>query len=228
MGRTVYEHLPLIERILSQAARDPESDCWVWFGNTTSHGYPRLVVKRKEIRPTRVMHEHFNGPIPEGWHVDHVVARGCTTTLCINPAHLEAVPIGENIRRGRTGAAARLRWRKYREEKQRRAAEATLHRGGRLPVEVRLDRVQRRCANSDEASDSQTLGGTEVRSSEDPGNHDGGGGKTGLDGRAHDRRIEDGAEQERSPDERVDDGSSIGERVTSRIPWTGYGPTAGG
>jgi hypothetical protein len=47
--------------------------------------------------------------IPEGYHVDHVAARGCTNRHCFNPAHLEAVPPRENVLRGRGPSAANRR-----------------------------------------------------------------------------------------------------------------------
>jgi len=42
------------------------------------------------------MYEHFVGPIPDGFHIDHL----CRNRACANPAHLEAVPPRVNILRG--------------------------------------------------------------------------------------------------------------------------------
>lgn len=49
----------------------------------------------------RWIYEQLVGPIPGGHDVDHVAARGCTSALCVNPAHLEAVTHAENMRRAR-------------------------------------------------------------------------------------------------------------------------------
>lgn len=49
----------------------------------------------------RWIYEQRVGPIPEGWEIDHVKARGCTSRLCVRLEHLEAVPPGENNRRER-------------------------------------------------------------------------------------------------------------------------------
>lgn len=54
----------------------------------------------------RAAHELFIGPIPEGFTIDHVRARGCQHRHCVNPAHLEAVTHRENTMRGDTLAAA--------------------------------------------------------------------------------------------------------------------------
>lgn len=43
----------------------------------------------------RFFYEHFIGEIPEGLEIDHL----CHNTICVNPAHLEAVTHSENLRR---------------------------------------------------------------------------------------------------------------------------------
>jgi hypothetical protein len=56
----------------------------------------------------RVVWEHHNGPLPAGWHVDHVAEAGCLYPDCIEIAHLEGVTPEENRRRQ---AAAKTRCR---------------------------------------------------------------------------------------------------------------------
>jgi hypothetical protein len=45
------------------------------------------------------------GPIPEGLHLDHL----CRVRRCVNPAHLEPVTPGENVRRGNSPSAIAAR-----------------------------------------------------------------------------------------------------------------------
>jgi hypothetical protein len=45
----------------------------------------------------RVYWERANGPVPDGLEIDHL----CYTPACVNPAHMETVTHGENLRRRR-------------------------------------------------------------------------------------------------------------------------------
>jgi len=89
-------------------------NCWIWTGavagSKISYGYfkPGYIVRGTPRRPVyvhRFAHEMLIGPIPEGYEVDHVVERGCTSELCVNPAHLEAVTPEENKARRRPRGA---------------------------------------------------------------------------------------------------------------------------
>lgn len=82
--------------------------CWLWTGRTlfsrTETEYPYIWIKSEtgQWRSTgahRWSYEYFVGQIPDGYTIDHVKARGCSSTLCVNPAHLEAVTLKENIER---------------------------------------------------------------------------------------------------------------------------------
>lgn len=75
--------------------KDPESGCWRWQGAHDRKGYGHW----RHHRVHRLAHQLWVGPIPDGFHVDHVLTRGCVHKDCLNPAHLEAVTAGENNRR---------------------------------------------------------------------------------------------------------------------------------
>ena len=71
-------------------------DCWLWPGAKTSSGYGSISVgNRRTGLVHRVAYEDCVGPIPEGFHVDHL----CRSKLCVRPSHLEAVTQAENNRR---------------------------------------------------------------------------------------------------------------------------------
>lgn len=85
-----------------------ENGCWVWTG-AASGGYGYFRAGGRTVLVHRWAYEHFVGPIPDGLTIDHVKSRGCTTTLCCNPAHLEPVTQKENVLRGTAPSAAHAR-----------------------------------------------------------------------------------------------------------------------
>lgn len=77
--------------------------CWLWTGGAISSNHLRygaFYVKKDRILAHRFSYESCVGPIPAGLTIDHVKARGCASTLCVNPAHLEAVTLVVNVMRG--------------------------------------------------------------------------------------------------------------------------------
>lgn len=76
-----------------------ETPCHVWRGGTTRNGYPVRAGKGKrgQHQPTlahRAAFERSGGTIPDGTEIHH----RCGNRLCVNPDHLEALPIGEHRR----------------------------------------------------------------------------------------------------------------------------------
>jgi hypothetical protein len=81
--------------------------CWIWTGYTQPNGYGMMAIgsrtdgTRKQVFIHRWSHEHFIGPIPETFTVDHK----CFVPSCARPEHLEAVPHRVNLLRGDTVTA---------------------------------------------------------------------------------------------------------------------------
>lgn len=80
---------------------DKTDGCWNWTAVTDGR-YGTFAMGNRRPKAHRVLWEHINGPITAGLELDHL----CRNTLCVNPAHLEAVSHRENTLRG-DGPSAR-------------------------------------------------------------------------------------------------------------------------
>lgn len=76
--------------------------CWLWVRAVTHNAYPEMFVsralktRRRQLYAHRVYWARANGPVPRGHQVDHL----CGNSRCVNPEHLEAVPV--DVHRART------------------------------------------------------------------------------------------------------------------------------
>ena len=87
-GRT--EKLSRIQRFESHLVREDENGCWIW-DKPRRDGYGQFFGAAH-----RWSYEYHIGPIPDGLHIDHL----CRNRACVNPWHLEPVPLIENVMRG--------------------------------------------------------------------------------------------------------------------------------
>lgn len=97
------------EKFFVYVSPEPNSGCWLWTGTLDRNGYGRTTIRaagRGRYKfAHRIAYELFVEPIPSGLVIDHK----CKVHCCVNPSHLEAVTLEENVRRGNGGQAARKR-----------------------------------------------------------------------------------------------------------------------
>ena len=94
--------IPTIDRFMAKVNKT--ETCWLWTGTTSGsnakYGYFWSPTHGKKIPAHRWSYEHFVGQIPDGCEIDHVAEWGCTSKLCVNPAHLE--PVTHTVNRNRS------------------------------------------------------------------------------------------------------------------------------
>lgn len=85
--------------------------CWPWQGSITSLGYGTAPTghRGRSVLAHRLAYVLAIGVIPPGLVIDHTChnfdrscpgGAQCLHRRCVNPAHLEAVTLAENVRRG--------------------------------------------------------------------------------------------------------------------------------
>jgi len=86
---------PIADRFWSRV--DKSGDCWIWTAGVIQQGYGGFhPSKGVMVLAHRWAYEQLVAVIPEGLVIDHL----CRVRRCVNPAHLEPVTNGENLRRG--------------------------------------------------------------------------------------------------------------------------------
>ena len=83
------------ERFVQKISVVPHGGCWNWLAGHTDR-YGMFWLDGKTIGAHRASYMLHVRPLGDAETIDHL----CKNTRCVNPAHLEAVPIRTNVLRG--------------------------------------------------------------------------------------------------------------------------------
>lgn len=102
---------PAPRKLIDSLSQDlGEGECWPWLGRRGRNGYGIAVIPMSRGEGTsahRLVWELLNGPVPDGWQVDHLchdpascaLGSACPHRCCVNPTHLEPVTPKTNLMR---------------------------------------------------------------------------------------------------------------------------------
>jgi hypothetical protein len=92
--KPLTNQVSVLDRMLPQV--DKTDDCWIWRGRVSGkRGYPQVSLSGNQRMVHRIMYEELVRPLDTTETLDHL----CRNRTCVNPEHLEPVPLRENVQR---------------------------------------------------------------------------------------------------------------------------------
>lgn len=88
--------IEIIDRIMNQVNKT--NYCWEWTGRKAGkkqNSYGQIYYNGRQQMVHRIVYEELVRPLEISDTVDHL----CRNKFCVNPDHLEAVPLRENVKR---------------------------------------------------------------------------------------------------------------------------------
>lgn len=99
--RTLARFFSKVDKNGPVSLRRPDlGPCWIWKPNGSVGGYGQFRLNGKSMLAHRASYILLKGAIPPKFTIDHL----CCVRNCVNPDHLEAVTLAENLRRMRAWA----------------------------------------------------------------------------------------------------------------------------
>jgi len=135
--------LDVLERFVRKVRVNDETGCWLWAGAVSASGYGNFTVDGKQNGAHRAAWELFRGPIPEGDELDHFV---CAEKRCVNPAHLEPVPVKGRVNTKRYQASKTHCARGHERTPENRRTDAGTNKSRCRICDVENQRRRRRAA----------------------------------------------------------------------------------
>jgi len=81
--------------VMASINKVEQAPCWIWRGAVGERGYGKVTVNYRSWLVHRYVYTQLVNAIPDDLTIDHL----CGNKLCVNPKHLEAVTLQENILR---------------------------------------------------------------------------------------------------------------------------------
>lgn len=95
----------LKEAFFLRVKKQPNRGCWDWVGCIDRTGYGRILTWTKGTMAHRLSYELHGGILDPKLTIDHL----CRNRKCVNPKHLEQVPMSINFIRGESPMAKSAR-----------------------------------------------------------------------------------------------------------------------